>query len=428
MRSIKSATIVSLFFALIVVAAMQPLTTLAEPFAYITNSGDNTVSVIDTATNAVTATIAVGKYPYGVAVHPDGSTVYVTNTEDATVSVIAAATNTVTATIPVGGGPVYGLAVTPDGSRLYVAIGYGGVAVIDTNTNSVIHKIDDLALTYGVAVHPSEPTLYVSSPEMGLYLVDTVTNTVVENIVEGLCADIVLHPDGSTVYVSCGLPEEIFMFDTRTHAITNRIESLVGGVAVHPDGSTVYVSGYNSAQKSVTVIDAATNTVTATIPSENGGSGGIGVHPDGSRIYVANGEENAVSVIETGTHTVLTKIPVGTNPVALGQFIGPSVSNPIPISITEVIKFFDLSVTSGSLVGTGNGPRLRAMRLKTMKNHLLNARKSLTQKRYALACNSLNDAFLASDGNPDPMDWVTGASAPELNAMISQLKLKLKCD
>ena len=32
----------------------------AAPFAYIPNAGDNTVSVIDTATNTVTATVPVG--------------------------------------------------------------------------------------------------------------------------------------------------------------------------------------------------------------------------------------------------------------------------------------------------------------------------------------------------------------------------------
>jgi YVTN family beta-propeller protein len=41
--------------------------------AYITNSGSSTVLVIDAATNTVTATIAVGKSPGGVAVSPDGS-------------------------------------------------------------------------------------------------------------------------------------------------------------------------------------------------------------------------------------------------------------------------------------------------------------------------------------------------------------------
>ncbi len=45
---------------------------------------------------------------HGVAVTPDGSKVYVANENSNTVSVIATATNTVTATIPVGDGPQRG--------------------------------------------------------------------------------------------------------------------------------------------------------------------------------------------------------------------------------------------------------------------------------------------------------------------------------
>jgi YVTN family beta-propeller protein len=73
--------------------------------AYITNIGSNTVSVIATASNTVTATITVGFGPLGVAVTPDGSHVYVTNQLSGTVSVIATASNTVIATTPVGSFP-----------------------------------------------------------------------------------------------------------------------------------------------------------------------------------------------------------------------------------------------------------------------------------------------------------------------------------
>ena len=73
--------------------------TLAQN-AYITNFLSNNVSVIPT-TNAVTATITVGGEPEGVAVSPDGSKVYVANSNSDTVSVISTATNRVTATIPV---------------------------------------------------------------------------------------------------------------------------------------------------------------------------------------------------------------------------------------------------------------------------------------------------------------------------------------
>jgi YVTN family beta-propeller protein len=75
----------------------------AAPFAYVLNdSVDGAVSVIDTATNTVTATVPeVGGRP-GVAVTPDGARVYVPNWVSGDVSVIDTATNTVTTTVPVG--------------------------------------------------------------------------------------------------------------------------------------------------------------------------------------------------------------------------------------------------------------------------------------------------------------------------------------
>jgi YVTN family beta-propeller protein len=68
--------------------------------AYITNNtSPGTVSVIDTTTNAVTGTIAVGSFPFGVAVSPDGRKVYVANAGDNTVSVIDTGTNAVSTII-----------------------------------------------------------------------------------------------------------------------------------------------------------------------------------------------------------------------------------------------------------------------------------------------------------------------------------------
>jgi YVTN family beta-propeller protein len=44
----------------------------AAPFAYVANEGSANVSVIDTATNKVVATVPVGNNPFAVAVTPDG--------------------------------------------------------------------------------------------------------------------------------------------------------------------------------------------------------------------------------------------------------------------------------------------------------------------------------------------------------------------
>lgn len=52
---------------------------LAQTRGYVTNFLDNTVSVIDPATNTVVATIPVGTNPRSVAVTPNGAFAYVGN-------------------------------------------------------------------------------------------------------------------------------------------------------------------------------------------------------------------------------------------------------------------------------------------------------------------------------------------------------------
>jgi YVTN family beta-propeller protein len=86
-----SATLLSLSSVLILLLLSTPAVR-ATPFAYITNNGANNVSVLDTASNIVTATVAVGANPVGVAVHPAGTRVYVANHSSNTVSVIDTAT------------------------------------------------------------------------------------------------------------------------------------------------------------------------------------------------------------------------------------------------------------------------------------------------------------------------------------------------
>ena len=56
--------------------------------ALVANSGDGTVSVIDTSTNSLLTTLAVGNTPDGIAVTPDQSTAVVANEGDNTVSIV----------------------------------------------------------------------------------------------------------------------------------------------------------------------------------------------------------------------------------------------------------------------------------------------------------------------------------------------------
>src|SRR5258708_10073313 len=94
-----------LALALTLACLLGPASTRAQN-AYITTQSSSTVSVIDTATDTVIATIPVGLTPFGVAVSPDGSKVYITNQSSNPVSLIDTAANMVIATIPVGLSPV----------------------------------------------------------------------------------------------------------------------------------------------------------------------------------------------------------------------------------------------------------------------------------------------------------------------------------
>src|SRR6476619_5802784 len=83
--------IVTLTLFLVVFGAIEAS---AQIRGYVTNSIDNTVSVIDPATNTVVGTpISVGTGPRGVAVTPNGAFAYVTNFGSNDVSVISAASN-----------------------------------------------------------------------------------------------------------------------------------------------------------------------------------------------------------------------------------------------------------------------------------------------------------------------------------------------
>src|SRR3990172_4375863 len=75
--------------------------------AYVSNQGSDNVSVINTASNTVAATIAVEVNPYFVAITPDGSKAYVSNQDSDTVSVIDTASNIVAATIAVEVNPYF---------------------------------------------------------------------------------------------------------------------------------------------------------------------------------------------------------------------------------------------------------------------------------------------------------------------------------
>lgn len=147
-----------------------------DPYYY---SGGNTISVLDGYTYQLTHTIVLpagSRGPRGVAVA--GNRVYVTNYLSANVSVIDSWTKEIIATIPVGAGP-RGMAVA--GSKLYVEnFDEGTVSVINTATNLVTKTVRVGHSPSGITAIGN--TLYISNfQDNNLLLLDTKSDTLLRS-------------------------------------------------------------------------------------------------------------------------------------------------------------------------------------------------------------------------------------------------------
>jgi YVTN family beta-propeller protein len=231
--------------------------------AYIPNFGFDSVSVINTATNKVTATITDASLiePFGVAVSPDSRRAYVANSGISdSVSVIDIATNAVIATIPIPFGP-FGVAVSPDGRGLYVAKEErnfsipGAVVVIDTATNAITATIPVQLGPEGIAVTPDGGMVYVSNTGSDtVSVISTATNTVIATIPVGRVPfSVAVTPDGRKVFVTNDVSNNVSVISTANDKVTATIGNFHGpdGVAVTPDGRKVYVTNDNSNNVSV---------------------------------------------------------------------------------------------------------------------------------------------------------------------------------
>jgi len=102
--------------------------------------GNDSVSVIDTATNTVIDTIPVGGSPSNITFSPNGQFSYIA-VRNLGVVVIRTSDRAIVTTIT-GFSDPFGVDVTPDGNSLYVTdLGSDSVAVVNTNTNQIIDTI-----------------------------------------------------------------------------------------------------------------------------------------------------------------------------------------------------------------------------------------------------------------------------------------------
>ena len=326
-------------------AQTVPLTE-QPPLAYVTNSGDGTVSVIDTVSNKVLTTIAVGQEPIAVAVAPDRDRAYIANYRSNSVSVIDTTTNTVLDTIPVGVLP-RDLAVTPDGTRVYAVNSSAfsdSISVINTATNEVITTIPVGEGPMHIAITPDGSRAYVTNfASNTVSVVDLATNRELTTIEARFGpVGVTISPNGARAYVTINtisifIPSfGVVAIDTASNTVLSTTQVPGRGasdIAMSPDGSRLYLPHRTNAGPLpvVSVIDTENNALLPGIPLRGGTDTlleAIALSPNGTRAYVAKSSSNSISVIDTATRSELIEIPVGLSPfgVALTS-VPPHISN-----------------------------------------------------------------------------------------------------
>ena len=345
--------------------------TACGPFAYVSNLGDGSVSVVNTSLNLEVENVSVGGTPVGVAVTPDGSKAYVGGL---CVAVIDTSTSTVTENLCLDEPMTvvtasWGIAVRPDGARAYLTNAsfpvegtprISTLSVLDVATDSEILRIP-LGTTpshvsdpepFGLDVTPDGSLVYVAmADENVVRIFDTLTNVLKDEVVTvgSRPVGVAITPDGSHVYVTNSDDATVSVIATATNSVVATIPVGVSprGVAIHPNGTAAYVAnGGVDVDGSVSVIETDTNTVVDTV-LVGANPYGIDVTPTklfiapGTFVYVANVSSNTLSVIDTATNTVVDSVTVGSLPVAFGKFIGPPV---IPAALEETRTLRRLSM------------------------------------------------------------------------------------
>jgi YVTN family beta-propeller protein len=115
----------------------------------------NTISIVSTATDNVTATFeAGGDGPQRIQFTPNGAEVWTSNVRSNTLGVFDARARKLIATVPVGAGPA-GIVFSPDGTRGYFALsGANQIAVIDVAARKLVGTIGTGVEPDGIALIP----------------------------------------------------------------------------------------------------------------------------------------------------------------------------------------------------------------------------------------------------------------------------------
>ncbi|SPP95911.1 conserved exported protein of unknown function [Bradyrhizobium vignae] len=238
----------------------------------VVSIGSNSVTFIDTATNAVKHMTYVGRSPHEAFFTPDGTEVWVTVRGENYISVIDSKTFTEKTRITTPNGP--GMQIfSPDGKYGYICSSFNPETdVVSVADHEIIAKVQqESPFCPNIAATPDGNQVWFTLKDVGktqvfnarppFNLIKTIDTGPITNHV-----NFAHTAKGTFAYVTIGGLNEVKVFrtDDFSQAATIPVGNLPHGVWPSGDGSRIYVGLENA--DALAAIDTASNTVIANIP------------------------------------------------------------------------------------------------------------------------------------------------------------------
>ena len=282
----------------------------------VVSIGTNSVTFIDTATNAVKHVTYVGRAPHEAFFTPDGSEVWITVRGEDFVTILNAGTYQEKTRIVVSNGP--GMQIfSPDGKYGYVCSSFvPETDIVTVADHQIVGRVQQASpFCPNIAAAPDGSQVWFTLKDVGktqvfdahppFSLVKTLDTGPITNHV-----NFAKNAKGTFAYVTVGGLNEVKVFrtDNFEQVTTIPVGNLPHGIWPSGDGTRVYVGLENG--DALTVIDTLSNKVIATIP--------IGQAPQAlayvsDAVPAGDGMQNLQPLGRAGKAAHLMLAPMGTD-------------------------------------------------------------------------------------------------------------------
>jgi YVTN family beta-propeller protein len=306
------------------ITGKKEMANMQQSWLLVLNKDENTVMYINPDSKSIAKTVPVDKNPHEVVISPDGALAYVTNSGGNTLSVLDNRTMTEIKRIshPDFHFP-HGLAITSDGKRLLLASTRSGKFFVFSLPDLEVKRVYSTGqeAVHMVSLTPDEHVAYIANIHSNtITRFDMEKEEVLEHIPVGQGPEgLAIHPNGAELYVANQNDDNVYVMNVSDHEVKHRLKlgSLPIRLVFSPDGHYAFVPNRESGDLSI--IDCSRPWEIKRI-RVGVWPGGVVCDTEGKYAYVANNKTNDISIIAVDSLKEIGRIEAGIHPDGIAYF------------------------------------------------------------------------------------------------------------